>query len=96
MLIRCLVTQTNDPMGILKAKDGYRPWPVRNRYTDQRSDGDTERGVNDELLTVVRIVTQTNDPMGILKVVPSLGALSVRRRYTDQRSDGDTERGDIW
>ena len=38
-----LVTQTNDPMGILKEMG--RVWDVSGGcgYTDQRSDGDTER-----------------------------------------------------
>ena len=60
-------------------------------YTDQRSDGDTERELGHHLVIMMTQVTQTNDPMGILKAVT--GPLQVNRilGYTDQRSDGDTE-----
>jgi len=39
-----VVTQTNDPMGILKVTGMLLAFATSDRYTDQRSDGDTERG----------------------------------------------------
>ena len=39
------VTQTNDPMGILKGRIPFSAAVGRGGYTDQRSDGDTESSV---------------------------------------------------
>ena len=72
MLIRCLpvkkeVTQTNDPMGILKARGSSQAAGGVFGYTDQRSDGDTESPLVGGGSSTYAAVTQTNDPMGILK-----------------------------
>ena len=48
-LIQARVTQTNDPMGILKeGREHYNTLKALG-YTDQRSDGDTERSTTMEL-----------------------------------------------
>ena len=89
---RALVTQTNDPMGILKvlllAPGGWS----HSRYTDQRSDGDTDSCAAPDVGCLRASVTQTNDPMGILKVIRVQAHADLTESYTDQRSDGDTER----
>ena len=61
------VTQTNDPMGILKVEAIDAPASTTSSYTDQRSDGDTERKGGRGGARTNLSVTQTNDPMGILK-----------------------------
>ena len=63
-----IVTQTNDPMGILKDSSDRMAKPVVSGYTDQRSDGDTESPTSAGGRRPADVVTQTNDPMGILKV----------------------------
>ena len=79
-------------MGILKVLAGKSARCGENGYTDQRSDGDTERGSSEMSMRHWNGVTQTNDPMGILKdaIRHVIGAPT--KSYTDQRSDGDTER----
>ena len=86
------VTQTNDPMGILKVLIGDCDLHDASCYTDQRSDGDTERCSMIIRASCAGVVTQTNDPMGILKVLSRAENSVAQARYTDQRSDGDTER----
>ena len=78
-------------MGILKEMAKLRTHPRHRRYTDQRSDGDTERCRRGGYMALRGGVTQTNDPMGILKARSAITLASYTLGYTDQRSDGDTE-----
>jgi len=78
-------------MGILKAAFAEILCLNDLRYTDQRSDGDTESTRVSTSAGCMRLVTQTNDPMGILKALICIPLHDHKSCYTDQRSDGDTE-----
>ena len=78
-------------MGILKDLSAQDDGQRGRSYTDQRSDGDTERYSSSVRRRLLPTVTQTNDPMGILKESSTSCLRAARACYTDQRSDGDTE-----
>ena len=78
-------------MGILKDQRNLSVHGGHFGYTDQRSDGDTERPATPGTRSIVSSVTQTNDPMGILKEADHGLGQAIGPGYTDQRSDGDTE-----